>query len=98
MNHHNPPAGAIDRGSDRDQRYDCRFADRRPNASFGADRDDQQDSRKNADQFRLAVQRDAAHCARIASAKSPRIVPKIVPRPPKIEVPPSTTAVIAINS
>ena len=35
---------------------------------------------------------------RITMANSPNAVPQSVPRPPKIEVPPRTTAVIAINS
>ena len=33
-----------------------------------------------------------------AIAKRPRMVPGTLPRPPKIDVPPSTTAVIASNS
>ncbi len=35
---------------------------------------------------------------RITIAKSPSTVPSTVPRPPKIDAPPSTTAVIAISS
>ena len=53
----------------------------------------------------VSIPASSAGCAlkrkpfcRMTMANSPNTVPNTVPRPPKIDAPPSTTAVIAINS
>ena len=60
------------------------------------DRDEQR-ARQDAGQLGRQVRQTQA-VLQDASASTPSSVPWIVPRPPKIEVPPSTTAVMAISS
>ena len=62
-----------------------------------ADGDDQQDAGQHAGQLRRLIGETQA-VGSTPSATNPSIVPQTLPRPPKIDVPPRTTAVIADSS
>ncbi len=66
-------------------------------APIEPDRHQQQDAGQHAGQLGGSAASSIPFC-RTAMANRPRSVPATLPRPPKIDVPPSTTAVIADSS